>query len=199
MTNKNKAIIALIVALVVTAIFCYWTNSNKVPYSQSENTVATSSSTKLYHNDEFGFQFEYPSDFYLREVGTETRRPTPQLFEVLINDGKPGKSQTLVFRVNVREGKLKDVSELKYNYQEWMPNEEVLILKTETINFAGEEALQERLFNQRSTDLPEIWTHILENDKVYTLIMLASTSTEKVKQDFQELENIINTSFKFTK
>lgn len=62
MTNKNKAIIALIITLAATAIFCYWTNRNKEPYSQSENAVATSSSTKLYRNDEFGFQFEYYND-----------------------------------------------------------------------------------------------------------------------------------------
>ncbi len=199
MTNKNKAIIALIIALAATAIFCYWTNGNKEPSAPSENTVATSSSTKLYRNDQFGFQFEYPDNFRLLETGTETRRPTPQLFEVFINNGKPGKIQTVVFTVNIRESSLKNISELKYDYQEWTAGDEVKILTREIINFAGERSLQEKLFNKRSTNLPEVWTHVLEDDKVYTLIMIAATSTEKAKKDFQELENIINTSFKFTK
>lgn len=184
MARKYATIIGLIVLLTLLASFWYLQSPTKDP------------DLKTYRNDKYGFEFKYPTKFFLQHNGYETRRPTPHLEDIDISNYIPGKGLTWVARLNIRNTNISKIENLQYVYEEWMPSTNFEIISRNKTIINNKERLIEKT---NDSDGRATWVHTINNNLLYTWVFSVTTTTPEATTQLEEVQKTILDSFKLTK
>lgn len=191
--RSHKFLITLFVLLLASAAFAWWYLCN-LPQDLESETFATQTSEfadwKTYRNEEYGFEFKYPSEFivysgFKNEQAIEAT-PTSTEFWIAQNNGILQNGEPSAVGVKLVSSTDNPTEWLNKNKSNYSHQQEIKYIKN--TNFANKQAV-ELIGGCNLGSVCQMY--VLEATTNYLLVVIKNNDIEKL--------NKILSTFKFTK